>query len=214
MTEWMGDNSSMESSAIFYAVDLFGVFIGALTGALVARRHRYDIMGYWGLALVSGLGGGIIRDVCLQAGPPLALTEETYLPAVAVAAMLGAFFGPRIDPLRKTITVVDAIALANFAVAGSLRTIDAGLGLWPVLLMGVVTAVGGGVIRDILTGDTPLIFRRGELYALAALGTCIMVVALQELGSPREIVVPAGLVTGIGLRLGSLRYGWMSWQPR
>ncbi len=204
----------MESSAIFYAVDLLGVFIGALTGALVARRHRYDIMGYWGLALVSGLGGGLIRDVCLQAGPPLALTEPPYLPAVAVAAMLGAFFGPKIDPLRKTIVVVDAIALAIFAVAGSLRTLDAGLGIWPVLLLGVITAVGGGVIRDILTGDTPLIFRRGELYALAALGACITVVVFRELGSPREITVLAGLAAGFGLRMGSLRYGWMSWEPR
>jgi len=204
----------MDAGNIFYAVDLFGVFVGSLTGALVARRHRYDIMGFWGLALVSGLGGGIIRDVSLQNGPPLALIEPTYLPAVAVATLLGAFFGPKIEPLRKTITVIDALALANFAVAGSLRTLDAGLGVWPVLLLGVITAVGGGVIRDLLTGDTPMVFRRGELYALAALAACIVVVIVRELGAPREITVLTGLATGFGLRLASLRYGWMSWEPR
>ena len=204
----------MDAGDIFYAVDLFGVFVGALTGALVARRFRYDIMGYWGLALVNGLGGGIIRDVSLQNGPPLALIEPTYLPTVAVATLLGAFFGPKIEPLRKTITAVDALALANFAVAGSLRSLDAGLGVWPVLLLGVVTAVGGGVIRDLLTGDTPMVFRRGELYALAALAACVVVVIVRELGAPREITVLAGLATGFGLRMASLRYGWMSWQPR
>ena len=204
----------MDTEAIFYAVDLFGVFAGALTGALVARRLRYDITGYWGLALGSGLGGGLIRDVCLQAGPPLALVEPAYLPTVAVAALLGAFFGPKIEALRKTITVVDALALANFAVAGSLRSLDAGLGPWPVVLLGVITAVGGGIVRDLLTGDTPMVFRRGELYALAAMGACIVVVLVRELGAPREATVLAGMATGFGLRMGSLRYGWMSWEPR
>lgn len=204
----------MDADGISYAVDLFGVFIDALTGALVARRYCYDIMGYWVLALVSGLGGGIIRDVSLESGPPLALVEPTYLPTVAVATLLGAFFGPKIGPLRKTTIVVDAIALGNFAVAGSLRSLDAGLGVWPVVLLGMVTAVGGGMIRDLLTGDTPLIFRRGELYALAALGACIVVVIVRELGVPREVTVVSGLTTGVGLRLASLRYGWMSWEPR
>jgi uncharacterized membrane protein YeiH len=204
----------MDAGNIFYAVDLFGVFVGALTGALVARRLRYDIMGYWGLALVSGLGGGLIRDVCLQAGPPLALTEPTYLPTVAVATIIGAIFGPHIDQVRKTIIVIDAIALADFAVAGSLRTLDADLGIWPVLLLGVITAVGGGVVRDIMTGETPIVFRRGELYALAGLGACIAVVVARELGSPREVTVLAGLGVGFGLRMASLRYGWMSWEPR
>ena len=204
----------MDAGDIFYAVDLFGVFVGALTGALVARRLRYDIMGYWGLALVSGLGGGLIRDVCLQDGPPLALTEPTYLPMVGVATVIGAIFGPHIDQLRKTIIVIDALALANFGVAGSLRTLDAGLGIWPALLMGVTTAVGGGVVRDMMTGETPIVFRRGELYALAALGGCIVVIVFRELGSPREVTVLAGLAAGFVLRMASLRYGWMSWVPR
>ena len=149
--------------SLFDLVDLFGVFVGAFSGALVARRHGYDITGLWGLALVTGPGGGIIRDLCLQVGPPLALTEPAYLPMVAVATFTGAFYGHRIDQTRVPIVVADSIALIGFAVAGSLRTINYDFGAWSTVLLGVVTAVGGGVIRDVLTGDTPMIFQRGEL---------------------------------------------------
>ena len=204
----------MDATTWFDVVDLFGVFIGGLTGSLVARRMGYDITGLWVLALVSGLGGGMIRDVLLQAGPPLALVEPRYLPAVLAASVVGAVFGGKVEPLRRTILVADAIAISGFAVAGALRTFDMGFGPWPATLLGVITAVGGGLIRDIMTGVTPVIFRRSELYALAALGTSIAVVLMLELGVPRGIVVFAGVVIGMGLRLGSVRYGWMSWVPK
>jgi uncharacterized membrane protein YeiH len=190
------------------------VFIGALTGALVARRLRYDITGHWALALVSGLGGGIIRDVLLAAGPPLALVEPAYLPVVLAATVVSALFGSRITELRKTILVVDAIAIANFAVAGSLRSLDVGLAVWPTILLGVTTAVGGGVIREVLIGETPTVFRRSELYALAALGTCLLVILMRELDVPRGVIVAVCMAFGTFLRLGSVRWGWMSWQPR
>ena len=106
---------------LFDAVDLLGVFVGAMTGALVARRHGFDITGYWTLALVSGLGGGIIRDLCLQNGPPLALTQPPYLPIVAVATLAGAIYGGRIDQSSGPIVMVDSVTLSSFAVSGSLR---------------------------------------------------------------------------------------------
>jgi uncharacterized membrane protein YeiH len=204
----------VESYTIFEIVDLLGVFVGALTGALVGRRYRYDIMGHWFLALASGLGGGLLRDVMLQAGPPLALTEISYLAAVAVATATAALFGQRIDQLKRAITFLDAFALANFAVAGTLRTLDNGLNLWSAILLGVVTAVGGGLLRDMMTGQTPAIFRKAEFYGLAGLGAAILVVILREFGSPREITVIASVAFGLFLRLGSLRWGWMSWEPR
>lgn len=194
----------MDALRIFEIVDLLGVFIGALTGALVARRLRYDITGHWALALVSGLGGGLIRDVLLQAGPPLALVEPAYLPTVLAATLVSALFGSRIDRLQKTILVVDAFAIAAFAVAGSLRTLEVGLAPWPTVLLGVITAVGGGVIREVLIGQTPTIFRRSELYATAALGACLAVIFLRELGSPRELIAVTGIAFGTFLRLGSL----------
>ncbi len=203
----------VDSDSIFILFDLVGVFVGALTGALVARRLRYDITGLWAIALVSGLGGGTIRDICLQNGPPLALVEPTYLPTVFVATVAGASFGNHLGRLRKTILVTDAIALATFAVAGSLRTFDSGLHVWSAVLLGVVTAVGGGIIRDIMIGETPMVFRNGELYALAALGACLTVVLLRGLDSPRTLTVACGIIVGITLRLGSVRFGWRSWVP-
>ena len=190
------------------------MFVGAFSGALVARRHGYDITGLWGLALVTGLGGGIIRDLCLQVGPPLALTEFAYLPVVALATLSGAFYGNRIDPRRGPIVLADSIALIGFAVAGSLRTINHDFGAWSIVLLGVVTAVGGGVIRDVLTGDTPMIFRRGELYAFAALGASLAMVLADAGGASRGVIVLVGFAVGLCLRFGSLRFGWTSWAPR
>jgi uncharacterized membrane protein YeiH len=204
----------MDATTWFDIVDLFGVFVGGLTGALVARKHRYDITGLWALALVSGLGGGMIRDVLLQAGPPLALIEPRYLPTVLAATLVGAVFGPRVESLRRTILVADAVAISGFAVAGTLRSFDTGLGAWPAVLLGVITAVGGGMIRDVMIGLTPEIFRRGELYAFAALGTSLAVVVLRELDVTRGIIIFAAIAVGVGLRLGSFRFGWTSWAPR
>jgi uncharacterized membrane protein YeiH len=204
----------VDTISIFQIVDLVGVFVGALTGALVGRRYRYDIMGHWFLALASGLGGGLLRDMMLQDGPPLALTVPAYLPTVLVATATAALFGQRIDQLKRSITFLDAFALANFAVAGALRTLDAGLGVWPAIVLGIITAVGGGLIRDMMIGQTPAIFQKTELYGLVALAVAIMVILLRELGSPREITVVISIAFGLFLRLGSLRWGWTSWEPR
>lgn len=204
----------MDADTWFDVIDLVGVFIGGLTGTLVARRFRYDITGIWALALVTGLGGGMIRDVLLQAGPPLALVEPRYLPTVLVATAIGALFGPRVESLKRTILVADAFSISVFAVAGTLRTFDTGFDAWPAVLLGVITAVGGGLIRDVMTGTTPPIFQRGELYAFAALGTSLTVVVMRELDVARGVIVFAALAVGVGLRLGSVRFGWTSWAPR
>lgn len=204
----------MDTDLIFLTVDLLGVFFGALTGTLVGRRLKYDIMGLWFIALFSGLGGGIIRDVMIDDGPPLALVEPPYLPIVAAAVAFVAVLGTHIEWAQRSLTVLDAFALADFAVAGCLRALDSGMGVWSTVLLGVITAVGGGILRDMMIGQTPMVFRRSELYGLAALGTCIVVILVRELGSPREATVVIGIVSGMFLRLGSVRWGWMSWQPR
>ncbi len=156
----------------------------------------------------------MIRDHCLQVGPPLALTEPAYLPVVAFATLAGAFYGHRIDQRRGPIVIADSVALIGFAVAGSLRMINYDFGAWSTVLLGVVTAVGGGVIRDVLTGDTPMIFRRGELYAFAALGASVAMVLAEAGGASRGLMVLVGFAVGLGLRFGSLRFGWTAWVPR
>ncbi len=213
-TDSGGRGQRVDATTWFDVIDLVGVFIGGLTGTLVARRHGYDITGIWALALVTGLGGGMIRDVLLQAGPPLALVEPRYLPTVLVATGVGAVFGPRVESLKRTILVADAFSISVFAVAGTLRTFDTGFAAWPAALLGVITAVGGGMIRDVMTGTTPPIFQRGELYAFAALGTSLAVVVLRELDVARGMVILVAIAVGVGLRLGSVRFGWTSWAPR
>lgn len=203
-----------DTDTVFLAVDIFGIFVGALTGALVGLRYRYDIMGIWFLALVTGLGGGIIRDIMLPLGPPLALTNPFYLPTVMLAAAAVAIWGRNLGQLKTSIVVLDAIALGNFAVAGTLRAFDADLSFWSAILLGIITAVGGGVIRDMMTGVTPAIFKQTELYGLAALGACIAVILFRAIGMPREVLVLVGVSTGVFLRLASVRWGWMSWAPR
>lgn len=209
-----GHTGVFETDTVFLIVDIFGIFVGALTGALVGLRLRYDIMGLWFLALVTGLGGGMIRDIMLPLGPPLALTNPFYLPTVAVAVAAVAIWGRHIGALKQMILVLDAIALSNFAVAGTLRAFDADLSYWSAILLGMITAVGGGIIRDMMTDTTPAIFQQAELYGLAALGVTLIVVAMRFLGLPREMLVLVGVGTGVFLRLGSVRWGWMSWAPR
>lgn len=204
----------MGVQTVFVLVDIIGIFVGAVAGALVGRRMHYDIMGIWVLALVSGLGGGVVRDLMLAEGPPLALTDPFYLPTVLAGAMLAAVVGPHIDRLKPVINVLDTLSIGSFAVAGALRTIDAGLSPWSVVLLGVITAVGGGILRDVMTGQTPAVFRQGDLYAIAAIGGCIVVLICRELGLPREVNSVLGIATTSFLRLGSQRWGWMSWQPR
>lgn len=204
----------MASGDLFYYIDLLSVFTGALAGALVACRFQFDITGLFVLALVSGLGGGFIRDVLIASGPPLSLTEPAYLPTVMLATLISAALGSRIDRLQRVILLIDALALANYAVAGSLRALDAGMNSTATMLLGVITAVGGGLIREVLTGQTPTIFRRSEFYALAALGTCIAVLLMHGIDAPRSLTFLVGISCGMFLRLGSLRWGWQSWQPR
>lgn len=203
-------------TALFLAIDLTGVFLAALIGALAARRHPdIDITGVWGLALAAGVGGGLLRDVLLQDGPPVALTDVRYLLAVIVAASVASAFGGRLGVLSYwPVVVLDALAIGNFAVSSTLRTLDAGLTTLPAVLLGVVGATGGGLLRDVLLGERPAIFVRSEFNALAALAASITVLTGIELGLGRVVASLLGVAAGSTLRLLSLRFGWRSPGPR
>ena len=197
---------------LFSLIDFLGVFVGALGGALAAvrdTRYRFDLVGVIGLALASALGGGITRDLILQQGPPLAFADPRYLLTAFAGALAGMVFGARISGgLERVIIVIDAAALGLFAVAGSTRALNAHLGLLPALLLGCVTAVGGGCIRDVLSGRTPKIFERGEFYAIAAAFGSAAFLACDWLHLDRSISTLAGTVCGFSLRMLSLRYHW------
>jgi uncharacterized membrane protein YeiH len=208
--------AAIDVSDLSRLVDLLGVAAGAAGAALLARsRKDLDIAGLAALAFCGGLGGGLLRDILLQAGTPVALTDPLYLPVVVVVAGAVAVSaaGPR-RPLMRAIRVLDALAIGFFAVVASLRAHDVGVTVPAQLLIGVIGGSGGVVLRDVLTATTPAIFRRGELNAIAALVAAGVVLAALALGAPRGAATAAGVIAGFGLRLAAIRYDIRAPMPR
>lgn len=199
-------------------LDFIGVFAFALSGGLVGVRRHFDIFGILTLAVVTALGGGIVRDLLLGITPPANITN---LPLVLTALAAGAltFFSERpFEKLRRTVLVADAIGLAAFCVTGTLSAINAGHPGMEAILVGVITAAGGGAIRDVLAGQVPSVFSR-ELYALPALLGAILtdLAARMDLTSHPVFGHPLQwlLVSLVfALRVAALRFHWKSPTPR
>lgn len=201
------------SSTTLIVLDLAGIFVFAISGGLVAVRKELDLFGVVVLAGATGLGGGFLRDVLIGATPPAALADWRYLLVPVAAGLLTFFFHPAVGRAERQVAVFDAFGLSLFCVTGAIKADGYGLGLLPAALMGMVTGIGGGMVRDLLTGRVPVVFR-GELYATPALaGALIAVVAArQEL----PVVVSALLGGGVCLvwRLLAMRRNWQAPRPR
>lgn len=193
--------------------DLLGIFVFAISGALVAVRKEYDVFGVLVLAGTTGLGGGFLRDVLIDATPPAALMDWRYL-LVPVAAGLLTFVahGP-VSRQERLVNVFDAFGLSLFCVTGALKAVEYGLGPVPAALMGMVTGVGGGMVRDLLANRQPVIFR-SELYATPALLGGAVAVAGERAGLPLAVTMLAGALTCLVLRLLSMWRGWHAPMPR
>ncbi|MDK7083264.1 trimeric intracellular cation channel family protein [Pseudoglutamicibacter cumminsii] len=154
---------------VFLTVDIIALVTNGIMGGVIARRMNFDPVGFVVMAIVTALGGGIVRDLMIDQGPPVATTNPWYLPA----AILGAFIA-FLMPLNgkwttRVLTVLDGLALGAWSATGTLKALAAGLDWLPSLLLGVMTAVGGGMIRDFMVGQVPTVFRRSPLYATASL---------------------------------------------
>ena len=197
----------MDSGPVLVGLDLVGIFVFAVSGALVAVRKDLDVFAVLVLAGTTGLGGGFVRDVLIGAVPPEALADWRYLIVPATAGLVTFFFHSTLGRKERVINVLDAAGLALFCVTGALKALDYGLGPMPAALMGLLTAIGGGMLRDVLTGRVPLVFR-GELYATPALTGALVAVLGHEAGLPTEVVAwPAALVC-FGWRVLAIRRGW------
>lgn len=194
-------------------LDLIGTFVFALSGGLLAVRRDFDIVGIAVLALAAGLGGGVLRDVLLGVTPPAALRDEVYLATALAAALVSFLCHPRVERLAASVRLLDALGLGFFAVSGTLRSLDTGLDVVPAVLLGVVTGAGGGVIRDLLAREIPMVLRR-DVYALAALLGAAAFVATTQLGLARTPASIVGITATFTLRLLALRYGWQAPRPR
>lgn len=188
-------------------VDLAGVLANAILGGIAARRARLDPVGFVALAILSGLGGGMIRDTLLQHGTAVALTDPAYL-SLAIAGALIAF----ITSLERrwtqtTLVIIDALAIGCWAASGVQKALAADLSWLPAILLGTITAVGGGMVRDVLLMKVPTIFGGNTLYATSALIASLEVLILSKLGMP-TLGTALAMLSGALVSILARRFGW------
>ncbi|MEL6893876.1 MAG: trimeric intracellular cation channel family protein [Actinomycetota bacterium] len=210
-TSTTGIDATLERS-----LDLIGVFVFAVSGGLLAVRKGFELVGVLALSLVTALGGGVIRDVVLGATPPTAFGDVWYL-IVPLTAALIVFVGHATIERRLTtpVLVFDAAGLGVFSATGAVEASASDASAVGAVLIGVITATGGGIIRDVLANDQPQLFQRdSRLYAIpAALGATIVVVSWRN-GIYSGGVAIAAAVGVTALRIAALRFGWRAPMPR
>ena len=178
-----GSRVGSAAMSVLQVLDLLGVFVFALSGATLALDKRLDLFGVMVLAVVTALGGGLIRDVCIGAMPPAALSGSRYL-LVAVAAGALAFVGaPHVERIAGAVLLFDAAGLGLFVATGTAKALHAGLAAVPAIVLGCITGIGGGIVRDVLVGEVPTVLRR-ELYAVPAIFGAAIVCVGDGLGLP------------------------------
>lgn len=188
-----------------FLLDLLGTLVFAISGAFRAVKHELDLLGVLVLAVATGVGGGLLRDLLLGVTPPAALSDERYLLMGFLGGLVVFLAAPRIATRWDCVMVADAVGLGVFAATGASRAADAGLGTLGVILMAGLTATGGGVIRDVLVCEIPAVLR-AEVYATAALAGGAVFVAGQAVGFPMRAVTALAMLTTIGGRLLAMQY--------
>ncbi|MCZ4121495.1 trimeric intracellular cation channel family protein [Streptomyces sp. H39-S7] len=195
--------------SVQHAIDLVGIFVFAISGALAAVRKNYDVFGIAVLAEVTALGGGIFRDLMIGATPPAAFSDLGYFTTPLLATVLVFFLHPEVARINTTVNVFDAAGLGLFCVAGTVKAYDYGLGLAPSAALGLATAAGGGVLRDLLANEVPNLLRWDrDLYAVPAMVGSIMAALLIKFGALNGTTSALAAVTAFVLRLCAMYFGW------
>ena len=198
------------AASTLLVLDLVGTFVFALSGAVAGVKERLDLFGVLVLSFAAGNAGGITRDLLIGAVPPGAISDWRYLAASLTAGLVVFFWYPISERLRNLSTLIlifDAAGLALFAVVGTQKAL--GYGLNPVMaaLLGMLSGIGGGMLRDVLVAQIPTVLRT-DLYAVAALAGSVVVVVGQELNLPPPATALAGAALCFGIRLIAIRRGW------
>lgn len=195
--------------SVQHVLDLVGIFVFAISGALLAVRKNFDVFGIAVLAEVTALGGGLFRDMVIGAVPPAAFTDLGYFSTPLLAALLVFFLHPEVERIQVAVNVFDAAGLGLFCVAGTTKAYEYGLGLTSSAALGLATAVGGGVLRDVLANEVPSLLRWDrDLYAVPAIVGATMVVLCIRYDTLSPFTSGLAAVTAFVLRLLAMRYHW------
>jgi len=194
--------------ALPYAVEMGAVAFGALSGALHATRKGLDPVGVFTLALICAIGGGAIRDVLLQQGTPIFLRSPSYLAIATLASVVGLLFARAVRAALPVIGVVDTLLIGVWVVIGAERALLVDLSYETAAFLGVITASGGGLLRDLLCHVVPSAVRPGEWYVAAAIPAAVAFVLLVMAGVGIDIAQVTTIVGAAALRAGSQRFGW------
>jgi uncharacterized membrane protein YeiH len=192
---------------LLLVLDLLGTFVFALSGAVTGVRRQLDLFGVLVLSFAAGNAGGITRDVLIGATPPAAIADWRYLGVSVLAGVVTFYRYSLIDQLKYPVRMLDAAGLALFAVAGAQKALGHGLNPVMAALLGMLTGVGGGMLRDVLVSEVPAVLR-ADLYAVAALAGASIVVIGGLLQLPPTVSTLAGAAVCFGLRFMAIRYGW------
>ena len=191
---------------LFRLLDLLGVAVFAISGALAAGRKHLDLMGVLVLAVVTAVGGGTLRDLLLNRHPVFWMADPAYLVVSVFAAALTVLYTQYRAAPQRTLLVADALGLALFAVSGAQIAEAQQLHAIIVVVMGTMTGVAGGMLRDVLVNDIPMIIREGEVYATAAVIGVVLYLGLQGLGVTREAGALSGMATIAMIRLAAIAW--------
>jgi len=201
--------------------DLAATFLAALTGVWAASRRGYDLVGAFMLALVTSVGGGLLRDSVFIAQVPLVMQDARYLGAISAALVVGALTYRWSERVSHLFSYTDALAMGVYGVYGANWALISGIAPVASILVGLCNAVGGGLIRDVLVREEPLMFKPGQLYAIAAAAGCTLYVALSQYSIVNdEHSAWVAIAVTLALRVLAVRFNWTTtavrewWQQR
>lgn len=195
--------------SVQHTLDIVGIFVFAISGALLAVRKNFDVFGIAVLAEVTALGGGLFRDLVIGAVPPAAFTDLGYFVTPLVAAVIVFFLHPQVQRIQTGVNIFDAAGLGLFCVAGTTKAYAHGLGLTASATLGLATAVGGGVLRDIIANEVPSLVRWDrDLYAVPAIVGAAMVALFIRFEALTATTSGLAAATAFAVRLLALRYNW------
>ena len=192
---------------IIYILDLTGTFVFAISGALSGIDKKYDVFGVMFIAFITAVGGGTTRDVLLGITPVSWMINLVYLYVILAAVILTFFLSDKIMKLRKTLFLFDSIGLGVFTIAGIQKALGLDLSWEVAIMMGVISATLGGILRDVFNNEKPLILHK-EVYATACFAGAFLILLFSMVGVTEYISVPVSILTVTLIRIFAVKYNW------